>query len=62
MILPPVAVSAARAALRVGNKAGSGFFMSEKSFGICVRSEVIIGLCGQQVATMKAEPQTNLDS
>lgn len=62
MILPPVAVKAASAALSVGNKAGSGFFMSEKSFGICVRSEVIIDLQSKQVVTLVVSPQTNLDS
>ena len=49
MILPPVAVNAASAALSVGNKAGSGFFISEKSFGICVRSDVITDLQGKLV-------------
>lgn len=53
MILPPVAVSAASAAVSVGSKAGSGFLMSEKNFGICVRSDVIVDLRSEQVVAVQ---------
>ena len=44
MIFPPVAVSDSSAALSVGSNAGSGFLTSEKSFGICVKSKVMMDL------------------
>ena len=48
MIFPPVDLRAARAASRVGKRAGSGFFTWENRSGSCVRSEEMTDLICQQ--------------